>query len=196
VWIKVRVFKHGDALAIVFPQSIVSSSGIKDGEELEFVEIEKGLFVLARKEKLSEALRPKVEQAAFSNSFSSSNAKKQPAQSDGLASFFKRELDSKGFVVVFAEKGAQAASTDFEKEIKSGSILGSRGFDKKFYLATRGFVEQNAPKILRVLKESPASVEQLTEKTKIHEDGVKALLCILMEQGEIIEKKKGVFAAA
>ncbi|MEM4254967.1 MAG: hypothetical protein QXR53_01415 [Candidatus Norongarragalinales archaeon] len=182
-----RVFKHGDALAIVFPQSI--AGGLKEGDELEFVEIEKGLFALASKEKISEALRPKV-----AHGLSAVQAKGD--LQGGLGAFFKRELESKGFVVVFAEKGAQAVSVDFEKEIKSGSIVGGRGFDKKFYLAKREFAEENSPKILKALHPSPCSVEQLVEKTKLSEDGIKALLCILMEEGEVIEKKKGVFAAA
>lgn len=184
-----RVFKHGDALAIVFPQSI--ASGVKEGEELEFVEIEKGLFVLARKEKLAEALKPRVEQAFVSSAQAQSRA---PEQS-GLASFFKRELDSKGFVVVFAEKGAQEVSVALEKEFKSGAIRGSRGFDNKFYLAKRTFVEENSAKLLKAMQ-SPSSVEQIAEKTRVPEDGVKAMLCILMEEGEVIEKKKGVFACA
>ncbi|MBS3070419.1 hypothetical protein J4220_02845 [Candidatus Micrarchaeota archaeon] len=186
-----RVFKHGDALAIVFPQSIAGASGIKEGEELEFVEIEKGLFVLARKEKLAEALKPRVEQAFAS---SAAAQPRQPEQS-GLAAFFKRELDSKGFVVVFAEKGAQEVSVALEKEFKSGAIRGTRGFDSKFYLAKRTFVEESSPKLLKQLQ-SPSSVEQLAEKTRLPEDAVKALLCILMEEGEVIEKKKGLFTCA
>ncbi len=188
-----RVFKHGDALAIVFPQSIAGASGIKEGEELEFVEIEKGLFVLARKEKLAEALKPRVEQA-FSSPATASAQPRQQEQS-GLAAFFKRELDSKGFVVVFAEKGAQEVSVALEKEFKSGAIRGTRGFDSKFYLAKRTFVEENSPKLLKQLQ-TPSSTEQLAEKTRLPEDAVKALLCILMEEGEVIEKKKGLFICA
>lgn len=191
-----RVFKHGDALAIVFPQSAVSSSEIKDGEELEFIETEKGVFVLLRKEKLAELAKSKVDNALERN-FDKPFAKPLPAAERGsLYSFFKRELDSKGFIVVFEEKGAQDVSRDFESEIKSGSLIGSRGFDKKFYVATRFFVQDYGAKVAHLLSESPLSMQQVAEKTKLSEDGVKALLSILMEQGEIIEKKKGVFASA
>lgn len=223
-----RVFKHGDALAIVIPQSLVSSSGLNDGDELEFIETERGVFVLLTKEKLSELAKPKVGEA-FSKNFekpfpvsnpvssvsrfssgagasagsstertaSTSASVSPPAQEAGrLNSFFRRELDSKGFIVVFEEKGAQDFSRDFEQEIKSGSLVGTRGFDKKFYVATRGFLEQQTPKLLKVLADGPLSLEQLSEKTKIPEDGVKSLVWILMDEGEVIEKKKGFFASA
>jgi antitoxin component of MazEF toxin-antitoxin module len=186
-----RVFRHGDALAIVFPQSIVSSSGLKENEELDFVEAEKGVFVLLRKEKMAELARQKLEKldSSFSKPFASPSASSEK-------SFFKRELEMNGFVVVFAEKGAQEESREMEQEIKSGSVVGTRGFDKKFYVATREFLESQSPKILKVLKDGALSTIGIAEKTKIPEDGVKAALCILMDEGEVIEKKKGFFAVA
>ena len=202
-----RVFKHGDVLAIVFPQSVAYSSELREGEELDFVEVEKGVFVLLRKEKTAELARQKL---AKLNSALDPFEKQTPpqaqqaptpsstdsGQASSLSSFFKRELDTKGFVVVFAEKGAQQVSTDLQTEIKKGDVVGARGFDKKFYVAKREFVESQSGKLFRAFKEGPLSLSQLVEKTKIPEDGVKAVLCILMEEGEVIEKKKGLFASA
>lgn len=191
-----RVFKHGDALAVVFPQSAVSSSELKEGDELEFIETEKGVFVLLRKEKLAELAKSKVD-SALERNFDKPFVKPLPAVERGsLYTFFKRELDSKGFVVVFEEKAAQDFSRDFESEIKSGALIGSRGFDKKFYVATRYFVQDYGAKASKVLSESPLSMQQIAEKLKLSEDGAKVLLSILMEQGEVIEKKKGVYASA
>ena len=184
----VRIFKHGDALAIVFPQSVVSSSGLKEDEELDFVEAEKGVFVLLRKEKMAELAKQKIDAAFSAKPFSPSVSTEK--------SFFKRELEYKGFVVVFAEKGAEQVSREMEKEIKSGSVLGVRGFDKKFYVAKRAFLEETTPKIVKVLKEGPSNTLEIAGKTKLPEDGVKAAICILMDEGEVIEKKKGFFALA
>ncbi len=209
-----RLFRHGDALAIVLPASVVSSSGLKEGEELEFIETGKGVFVLLTKEMLSELARPKVGEA-FSRNFekpfpTQSAGAGQPARfppvpaasgpaaaaSGALTPFFRRELESKGFVVVFEEKGAQDFSRDFERDIKAGAVVGTRGFDKKFYVATRVFLENQGPKVLQCLKDGPLSLQQLAEKSKLPEDGIKAIVCILMDEGEVIEKKKGFFAAA
>jgi len=177
---------------------MVDSNELKEGEELDFVEIEKGLFVLARKEKIAEMARSKIT-PQFETAGKSPQAPAAPVQSPqqaGLNAFFKRELDSKGFVVVFDEKGAQGVSNDFEKEIKRGAIVGGRGVDKKFYLATRVFMEETTPKLARVLKDGPLGMEDIAVKAKLSVDGVKALLCLLMEEGEVIEKKKGLFALA
>ncbi|MFH1057042.1 MAG: hypothetical protein V1717_04600 [Candidatus Micrarchaeota archaeon] len=188
-----RIFKHGDALAIVFPQSAVSSSGLKEEEELEFVETEKGVFVLLRKEKLAEMARQKADRV-LDKPFGEAGRSKSP--SNGLKAFFKRELESKGFVVVFNEDGAKQVSEEMAEEIRSGAVVGSRGFDKRFYVCTKEFIQRFTPKVLSALKETSLSPEQVAEKTKLSDDAVKAILCILMDEGEIIEKKKGVFIQA
>ncbi|HIH21015.1 TPA: hypothetical protein HA244_07150 [Candidatus Micrarchaeota archaeon] len=199
-----RVFKHGDALAIVIPQSMVDSSSLHDGEDLDFIQVEPGVFALMRKEKTAELARDKLqgvsknpaENAPVKPSTTVGSTPAPTAASSGLNSFFKRELEQKGFVVVFGEQKAQEVSHDLADEVKKRNVFGVRGFDKNFYLATREFLEVNSAKILKALKDGPLAMPALVEKTKIPEDGAKTVLSLLMEEGEVIEKKKGVFAVA
>jgi hypothetical protein len=55
-----RVFKHGDALAIVLPPAIKASSQVSENDEFEFFELEQGILVMVSKAKLSSAVKEKA----------------------------------------------------------------------------------------------------------------------------------------
>ena len=55
-----RVFKHGDSLAIVLPPGIKASSQVAENDEFEFFELEPGILVLVSKSKLSAAVKEKA----------------------------------------------------------------------------------------------------------------------------------------
>ncbi|MBI5226404.1 hypothetical protein HY994_04160 [Candidatus Micrarchaeota archaeon] len=102
------------------------------------------------------------------------------------------ELDRYGYLVLDNEMDAKGFSHRFESQIKGGDIKGVRGFDKKFYLASRAYIETFADKLLVALKE-PKTVADLAALTKQPQEGVLCILYLLKEEGEIIEKKKGLF---
>ncbi len=102
------------------------------------------------------------------------------------------ELDRYGYLVLENEMDAKNFSHRFESQIKGGDIKGVRGFDKKFYLAARAYIETFADKLLVTLKE-PKTVAALAALTKQSQEGVLCILYLLKEEGEIIEKKKGLF---
>ncbi len=102
-------------------------------------------------------------------------------------------LDRQGFLVLSTEDEAKGFSYRFESQIKSGDIKGVRGFDKKFYLAARAYTEAFADKLLVALKEPKTSAD-LSTTLKQPVEGVLTLLYLLKEEGEVIEKKRGLFA--
>jgi hypothetical protein len=55
-----RVFKHGDALAVVIPPAIKASSKVGENDEFEFFELEPGIMVMASKAKLASTVNEKV----------------------------------------------------------------------------------------------------------------------------------------
>jgi len=55
-----RVFKHGDSLAVVIPPAIKASSQVSENDEFEFFELEPGIVVLVNKAKLSAAVKEKA----------------------------------------------------------------------------------------------------------------------------------------
>jgi len=55
-----RVFKHGDSLAVVIPPAIKASSQVVENDEFEFFELEPGIVVLVNKAKLSNIVKEKA----------------------------------------------------------------------------------------------------------------------------------------
>ncbi|MDP2718043.1 MAG: AbrB/MazE/SpoVT family DNA-binding domain-containing protein, partial [Candidatus Micrarchaeota archaeon] len=171
-----RFFRHGDVLAITLPESLRKKLGIAEGDEYDFAEVKPGVLALSAK-----GVAPGEARVSATAVFKPSA---KPLL-DPLPSGFKvliNEMDAKGF------------SARHEAAIKSGQIKGVRGFDKKFYLCSRAYFEENGPKVLAALKQEK-TVPALSMETRLSEDALLTLVYLLKEEGEVIEKKRGVFVA-
>lgn len=103
-------------------------------------------------------------------------------------------LLSQGYLIIRDQRDAKALSEKLKSEMKSGSVLGVKGFDGAFYVVTKDYFSKASKTILGALKEE-ADVQSITENCKLETDGVQAVLRHLAESGEVIEKKRGVYAA-
>ncbi len=104
-----------------------------------------------------------------------------------------KRLEADGFVVLPTEAEASALSLALEDSIRSGKVLGIRAFNKKFYIVLRAFFDKNSGKIIKELKEGPKSVSELVKQTSLNEDGIRAMLYLLSEQGDVSERRKDTF---
>lgn len=186
-----RLFKHGDALAIVLPESVVKATASKDGDEFDFVEVRKGFYALVSRKEVKEQAKQAAEIVLPKEKFVQ-QPKASPAvrKSNSTASL----LEKHGFIVFQDEEQAKALSMELENEIKFGDIKGVRGFDKKYYVVTRDYLESNSQKILKFLKEKDALLGDIISQTKLDADGVQSLLYVLKDEGEVIEKKRGFYS--
>lgn len=116
-----------------------------------------------------------------------------PAQSAPGPSGALSALNSRGFAIIADKREALILSEQLASEIKGGSIVGIKGFDGKFYLVTKNYLTSSAAAINSVLKED-MDVAAISLAARLEPDGCVAVLRLLAESGEIIEKKKGVFA--
>lgn len=215
---RMRFFKHGEVLAISLPESLRQKLGVSENDEYDFLEIRDGGLALVKKgaktslEKIRQTLpllqttnasakpaatypKPENSKPALSTTAKPASLPSPEALQNKPASFSSTgaALDRQGFLVLSTEDEAKAFSQRFENQIKAGEIKGVRGFDKKFYLASRAFSEAYADRLLVALKE-PKTAPELATTLRQPLDGVTALLYLLKEEGEIIEKKRGLFA--
>jgi bifunctional DNA-binding transcriptional regulator/antitoxin component of YhaV-PrlF toxin-antitoxin module len=105
-------------------------------------------------------------------------------------------LESKGYLVLKSEAEAASASAAMEESIRQGLVIGTRGFDKKFYIALRDFINRSAPKMLKIIENKSVSIDDISKETGIDADGARAILNILAENGEVTEVRKDVFRSA
>lgn len=103
------------------------------------------------------------------------------------------KLETDGFVVLPTETEASSLSLALEDSIRSGKVLGIRAFNKKFYIVLRVFFDKNSGKVIKELKEGPKSVSEMVKDTGLNEDGIRAMLYLLSEQGDVSERRKDTF---
>lgn len=100
-----------------------------------------------------------------------------------------------GYVIIENEVEARDASLRLEQELRTGEVLGTRGFDKKYYVAQKRFYSAWNEKIRPFLKEKMLNLDQVAEALSMSEVAARVALELMREQGEIIEKKKGWYSA-
>jgi hypothetical protein len=102
-------------------------------------------------------------------------------------------LRTKGFLIINSKQEAVALSEQLAQEMKKGLVFGVKGFDNKFYIVSRDYLTSASAKISAALKKD-SDLQSIVSATKLDIDGCSAALKIMAENGDIIEKKKGIFA--
>ena len=101
-------------------------------------------------------------------------------------------LMKQGYLVIRDTQEAKDLSEKLKAEMKSGLVIGIKGFDGVFYVVTKSYLSDVSKIILDTLKEA-ADVKTITQNTKLETDAVSAVLHHLAESGDVIEKKRGVY---
>ncbi|MGB9703346.1 MAG: hypothetical protein ACP5HJ_01855 [Candidatus Micrarchaeia archaeon] len=102
-------------------------------------------------------------------------------------------LEKEGYIVLSTEEEANEVSKKLENDIRMGNVIGTRGFDKKYYVVLFSFFTKESQKIIELLKKGEATLQEICQKLNYKEEKAKAILALLLEKGEIIEKKKNLF---
>jgi hypothetical protein len=105
-------------------------------------------------------------------------------------------LEKNGFLVLQTEAEAGRVSLTLENSIRHGQILGTRAFNKKFYIVRRSYFDKNSGNILKKLRDKSYKVAELAQDLSIDEDGARAILYLLSENGDVSEKKRDTFTIA
>lgn len=102
-------------------------------------------------------------------------------------------LSSRGFMIINDRNEARSLSEQLASEMKSGAVVGVKGFDGKFYIVTRAYFTKAQAVLSTVLRE-PMDCDSIATAAKLDPDGCRAVLRLMAENGDVIEKKKGIFA--
>lgn len=105
-------------------------------------------------------------------------------------------LENDGYLVINSETEAAAASASLEDSIRKGFVVGIRAFNKKFYVATKAFIAKSLPKIGKMIGSKGVSVAEISKETGMDPDGVRAILYIMADNGDVTEVKKDIFKEA
>lgn len=116
-----------------------------------------------------------------------------PQQGAPAASPTGAMLHSQGFIIIQDKREAMMLSEQLGPQMKSGAVVGVKGFDGKFYVVTREYYSKARGLVEALLKDS-MDAPSVASAAKLDPEGCLAVLRLMAENGDIIEKKKGVFA--
>ncbi len=105
-------------------------------------------------------------------------------------------LEKFGWMVLENEADARDFGNAYSHKVKSGEYRGQRAFDRRFYFVTRQFFESHEKEVLLALSKSEKTSEEIASQLGMAPEGCRAVLVHLLENGEVMEKKKGKFAKA
>ncbi len=105
-------------------------------------------------------------------------------------------LEAKGYIVLSNEAEAASLSSSLEESIRMGLVVGTRAFNKKFYVALKTFVTQNAVVILKLIEKKSADIAYIAKETGLEEDAARTILYLLAESGDVTEVRRDIFKAA
>ncbi len=109
---------------------------------------------------------------------------------------FVKRLEENGYLVMQTEAEAGGVSLALEHSIRQGKVLGTRSFNKKFYIVTRQFFDQNSSSIIKAIRDGAGRISDISSKAGIGEDAAKAVLYLLSENGDVREKRRDYFVIA
>jgi len=113
----------------------------------------------------------------------------------GRISDTHRNLMKQGFMIIKDKEEARMLSEVLGKDMRQGLIFGVKGFDGKFYIVTRDYMVRGQNSINLILTED-MEARAIAQAAKLEPEGCTAILNLMADRGEVIEKRKGVFAPA
>jgi len=102
-------------------------------------------------------------------------------------------LEANGFLVVANQAEAAAISAELEESIRRGLVVGTRAFNKKYYITLKSFVSKNSSKVVKSIGPRGTSVSDISRATGIDDEGVRAILYMLAENGDVSEARRDFF---
>ncbi|MFA6268434.1 MAG: hypothetical protein WCW13_01610 [archaeon] len=107
--------------------------------------------------------------------------------------FDQYNLEQDGFLIIKGKDRAMSASHEFERSIKEGLLKGIKSFDGNYYLIQTDLLNDYIKKTISAFEPKPTlSLEELSLSIKASQMLTKVICEFLKEEGELMEKKKGL----
>jgi hypothetical protein len=103
------------------------------------------------------------------------------------------QLENNGYAIVEDAREAERICKSLEKEIRSGEIVGTRGFDKRFYVARRSWLVTLNEKVRQSMKKGANNIADISRDLRISEPACAVILEMMKDRGDAIEKRRGCY---
>ena len=105
-------------------------------------------------------------------------------------------LSALGYMVLSSEGEAKQMMPIIKEKLKGDDVKGVRGFDKNYYVLRKSFLREYETAVFSMLEEGLGTPEEIGPKLNITREAAMVILMVMADEGEAIEKRRGVFARA
>lgn len=166
---------------------------LKELEQRGFVNVFKGDKYKDGVYNIRDSIYPLLSQKETGTGAESEATKAAPQRNAPQPSGAFSVLNTRGFIIVQDKREAMMLSEQMAQQMKKGEVVGVKGFDNRFYIVTRDYLTEACKKISSILKEDMDTLS-IASAARLDPDGCVAALRLMAENGDVIERKRGVFA--
>ncbi len=151
----------------------------------------RGVYVVSKDiYNLINPFRPKNDDSRISQDASRRSAGKRGEKPEDAV----KQLNAKGFILISGDDVAKQVSQMLHDKVKRGDVVGIKGFDSNYYIFTKQYYSKLYNNISNYFENSNrATLSELSSALKIDEHACKGMLAIMLEKGDITERKKNVY---
>ena len=191
-----KIFKHDSKLVIEIPEELRAKLALVENSEFEFLEIEPGLIALATPEYITSSVKDSMVSKLIgklsAKTTTSTNALPTVApKAPNPSASTLLKVKQNGMMIIQNEFAARKMAEELSMDLKKGEVIGAN-IEKKFYFMSKQYYDMYAVRIKAVITKD-SKVDEIVEKSKSSLDTVVAIISVLKEQGELLEKTKGKF---
>ncbi|MFA5108028.1 MAG: hypothetical protein WC492_00640 [Candidatus Micrarchaeia archaeon] len=131
-------------------------------------------------------------QAPDSNLSFNANAVSGPA----LAINTFEHLQRLGYMVLSNEYEAKEQMEQIKQRLKGDAVAGVRGFDKKYYVLRKSFLQEFENPIFDLLDSGLCKAQEMGNRINLTPEAVTVILMVMADEGLVLEKRRGVWEKA
>ncbi len=107
-------------------------------------------------------------------------------------------LAKNGFIILDDQGLAEEFALALSSEMRDGDVTAIKTFDKKIVFVSSELVNKLGDRVVDILKRSKRGmgIQTIASKLGADPDAIRAVIEILREAGDILEKRKGVYVVA
>jgi hypothetical protein len=115
------------------------------------------------------------------------------SKTDAKELTIEERLERDGYLIIEDARDAEKICGEFDKGIRAGDIIGTRGFDKRFYIARKSLFINLIDKVKQSMRRGANNVSDISRELKLSEPAIIVMLEIMKDKGDAIEKRRGTY---
>lgn len=204
-----EIIKARKGLYLLMDSSLLEEEFFRKIDEKIFEMLEKSA-IQDRVEQKFERFLSQMELSRFSQLLKEGKVEKFKASEKYKKSVYRRKEEGKKpsaqgrqaggrgqqgfFASVSSEQQARELNDAHWKELKDGELKGIKDFDNTYYIIDSESLAECEGLIIEELKKAKqAGIEELSKSTGIAQEMIRGVCAFLKEEGEVLEKKRGVY---